>query len=145
MELFVSFLAVLSGTGCMILLRNLYYSLVSMRWPVHRARVIRSSFEQKVDMDISAARYLPDIRYQYVISGVHYVNDVYNFSRIMMSSSELALVMTKFPVGQEIEIRVHPRKHSQSVIIAGPGILDFVFTLGSVCFFYICISVIIKM
>ncbi len=122
-------------------LKDLYYSIVSKKWPLCQAKVIESCFEEKSNIDTRVMRYLPNIKYQYVIGDAQYDNDNYNFSKKWLTKNELSQLLTKYAVGKEIEIRVNPKKPEVSVIRAGDTFWHYFTVVVCVGFLFAFIKV----
>lgn len=141
MEIFLYCFTFVTGIASILTLKNLYYSIVSKKWPLCQAQVIESCFEERSDIDTHVMRYLPNIKYQYVIGDTQYDNDNYDFTKKWLTKNELNQFLTKYAVGKEIEISVNPKKPQVSVIIAGDTFWHYFLFVACVGFLFAFIKV----
>jgi len=126
MEILLAFLLLLFGTATVVLARNIYLSFAARRWEIIRATVVEVGSEERSDSDFQLGYHLL-IRYTYTLKNTTFDGDKYTFSKTIYSKKEINKLLQNYSPGQEIDIRVNPRKRQQSVIIAGPEFLDFIF------------------
>jgi len=126
MEILFACLALLFGAGAVVLARNIYLSIVARRWKITRSTVVEVGSEERSDSDFQLGYHLL-IRYRYTLENKTYDGDRYTFSKTMYSKRDLDRLLSSYCSGQEIDVRVNPRKPQQSVIIAGYELIDFVF------------------
>lgn len=125
MKILSTGLVLLSGAVAGILARKLYLATVSCRWKTTRATVVEVGGEERSDSDFQL-RYHLQIQYNYTFDKKTYFGERYTFSKTLFTKKELDRRLYSYNPGQEIDIRVNPRKPQQSVIVAGPELSDFI-------------------
>lgn len=109
-----------------LLLRGFWIALASRRWPVTRGRVV--SVEVQVKQAESDELYQPRVRYEYVVGGKSYVNDVIDlhsarwFYRQHVADERAA----EYEPGREVLVRYNPRKPQVSLLKPGVSAASWV-------------------
>jgi hypothetical protein len=88
-----------------------------------RHNLIESGNEEKTNIDTHVIRYITKITY--VFNDSLYENDNFNFCMEWLTKNELSQLLTDYPVGTIIELRVNTKKPKVSVIKAGAGFCHY--------------------
>jgi hypothetical protein len=105
----------------------------SKRWPQTIGTIIESRVEELVNAD-GQLRFLPQVRYHYVVDGKEYEsNSIWFPAKCFSSGLRAAILVDKYPVNSSIVVSYLLTKPKVSVLepgLTGRAVIDAMFGLG---------------
>lgn len=94
----------------------------SLEWPSVTGLVTHSNLEtrlRKTGSKKNQSQHWVEVRYEYVVDGERYENDVVRFNQHSLSRSEKARLVSDHPVGRRVEVFYDPSDPDESVLVRG--------------------------
>ena len=135
-QIFLYILTILAIIGCSKLLLNLHNAKRSKKWPEYSAKIIASGYE-KIEGVEGGVAYRVIIKYQYIVCGLQYENSNYDFCNQSVDKYEREQLLTRYPAGKRITVRVNPKNPASAVIVAGVTYWHYIGLL--LCFAFLCL------
>ncbi|MBN2143114.1 MAG: DUF3592 domain-containing protein [Candidatus Aureabacteria bacterium] len=98
---------------------ELYYAYKSYFWLETQGKIISSSVEAGSEGDKKIIRYIPKIKYEYIVSNRKRVHDRIRFASEAGKQSEAEKYLKKYPVGKLIQVFYDRGNPEQAVLEPG--------------------------
>lgn len=142
-QIFLFIFTVLAVVGSIKLLFNLYNADISRKWPECTATIIESGYEKVEGME-GGVGYRIIITYRYIIDGVQYENNNYNFCNQSVDKYEREQLLARYPVGKKITIHVNPKNPASSVIVTGTTYWHYIWLILCFAFLYLLLKALLN-